>query len=64
MTADALIIIPPIATPKAIVQLSTEASKRSDNLPGLLYGASGMGVALGLKGMCWGSLTAERKDLF
>lgn len=57
-------IIPPTATPKAIAQLSTEASERPDNLPGFLYGASGMGVALGLKGICCGSLRAERKDLF
>lgn len=56
--------IPPNATPKAIVQLATAASQKPDNLPGFLYGASGMGVALGLKGICCGSLRAERKDLF
>lgn len=56
--------IPHNATPKAIVQLSTAASQNTDNLPGFLYGASGMGVALGLKGICCGSLRAERKDLF
>jgi len=55
----------PTAHPESSCSVSNYSlTKRPDNLPGFLCGASGLGAALGLKGVCCGSLGAERKDLF